>query len=84
MCTDTDFLWVAIDGVSLTLVDVRDGAFSVALIPTTLGETTLSDLSPGDKVNIETDLIGKYVRKFLEGLRGSGLTLDTLRESGFA
>ena len=76
---------VAIDGVSLTLVDVQADAFSVALIPTTLRETTLGDLKPGDKANIETDVIGKYVKKYLQGLssRPGGVTLDKLREEGF-
>jgi riboflavin synthase len=76
---------VAIDGVSLTLVDVQADAFSVAIIPTTLRKTTLADLKPGDQANIETDVIGKYVRKYLRGLSGKsgGVTLDKLREEGF-
>jgi len=76
---------VTIDGVSLTLVDVSGDRFNVALIPTTLGETTLGDLAVGDRVNIETDLIGKYVRKYIGGLASSGrLTLDKLKDAGFA
>jgi riboflavin synthase len=77
---------VAVDGVSLTLVEVTGGRFSVALIPTTLADTTLGDLSVGEAVNIETDLLGKYVRRYLEGLSPSagGLTLEKLREAGFA
>lgn len=79
---------VTIDGVSLTLVDVSERGFSVALIPTTLSETTLSELAETARVNVEADLIGKYVRKHLAGMLGSGgsssLTLDKLRESGFA
>lgn len=76
---------VAIDGVSLTLVDVSGDIFSVALIPTTLGDTTLAALAVGGKVNIETDLIGKYVRKSLGGLISSGgLTMEKLRDAGFA
>jgi len=83
---------VAIDGVSLTLADVADGTFSVALIPTTLAETTLAELPAGGKVNIETDLIGKYVRRHLRRGAGSGdsgdqdeggLSMDKLRDSGF-
>ena len=77
---------VTIDGVSLTLVDVGRDVFSVALIPTTLVETTLADLAVGDKVNVETDILGKYVRRYLGGSTGSssgGLTLDKLRSSGF-
>jgi riboflavin synthase len=64
---------VAIDGVSLTLVDVENERFSVALIPHTLAVTTLGLLKPGDVVNIETDLLAKYVERQLEFLReGSG------------
>jgi riboflavin synthase len=58
---------IAVDGVSLTLVDVESERFSVALIPHTLGVTTLGGLSPGDLVNLETDLLAKYVEKQLEG-----------------
>ncbi len=57
---------VAIDGVSLTLVDVEDERFSVALIPHTLTVTTLGSLQAGDPVNLETDLLAKYVERQLE------------------
>jgi riboflavin synthase len=57
---------VAVDGVSLTLVDVRDDAFSVALIPHTLAVTTLGALQAGGRVNIETDLLAKYVQRLKE------------------
>ena len=56
---------VAVDGVSLTLVDVEKTTFSVALIPHTLEVTTLGKKQPGDAVNIETDILGKYVQKLL-------------------
>ena len=59
---------IAVDGVSLTLVDVTNTSFSVALIPHTLAVTTLGKLSPGDRVNLETDLLAKYVQRQLEGL----------------
>jgi riboflavin synthase len=62
---------VAIDGVSLTVVDVTPTAFSVALIPHTLAHTTLGTLAVGDRVNLETDLVFKYVARWLEA-RGSG------------
>ena len=58
---------VAVDGVSLTLVDVETERFSVALIPHTLEVTTLGSLKIGDPVNIETDVLAKYVEKQLEG-----------------
>lgn len=54
---------VAVDGVSLTLVDVEAERFSVALIPHTLKVTTLGLLQPGDPVNLETDLLAKYVQQ---------------------
>jgi riboflavin synthase len=56
---------IAIDGVSLTLVAVTDNSFSVALIPHTLSVTTLGNLKPGDAVNLETDLLAKYVERQL-------------------
>lgn len=58
---------VAIDGVSLTLVDVVDESFSVALIPHTLSHTTLGQLAVGDAVNLESDLLAKYVQRQLAG-----------------
>ena len=57
---------VAIDGVSLTVVDVDAATFSVALIPHTLACTTLGGLAEGDAVNLETDLVFKYVARWLE------------------
>ena len=57
---------VAIDGVSLTLVDVEAERFSVALIPHTLEATTLGSLRVGDEVNLETDLLAKYVERQLK------------------
>ena len=61
---------VAIDGISLTLVDVESDRFSVALIPHTLDVTTMGDRNPGDTVNIETDLLAKYVQQQLERKNG--------------
>ena len=62
---------IAVDGVSLTLVDVETDRFSVALIPHTLGVTTLGQLQVGDAVNLETDMLAKYVEKQIQsnGLR---------------
>lgn len=71
---------VAVDGISLTLVDVTTERFSVALIPHTLAHTTLGRKQPGATVNLETDLLAKYVAKLLEG---GGVTLDKLRQAGF-
>jgi riboflavin synthase len=76
---------VSIDGVSLTLVDVEDGRFSVAIIPTTLERTTLGTMEVGRQVNVETDIIGKYVRRFVGQVGApAGLTLEKLKEAGFA
>jgi len=62
---------VAVDGVSLTIVDVTSNSFSVCLIPRTLSITTLGRKRAGDSVNIEVDLIAKYVKRFLQGERAS-------------
>ena len=56
---------IAVDGVSLTVAEVTDDTFVVALIPTTLSHTTLGVRKPGDTVNIEVDLIAKYVEKLV-------------------
>ncbi|MFL6240683.1 MAG: riboflavin synthase [Actinomycetes bacterium] len=61
---------IAVDGVSLTVVDVADEAFSVGLIPTTLQATTLGERQPGDPVNIETDVMAKYVERLLDARVG--------------
>ncbi|HUT61194.1 MAG TPA: riboflavin synthase, partial [Phycisphaerae bacterium] len=74
---------VAVDGVSLTLVEVADGAFSVALIPETRRRTTLGALRVGARANVETDIIGKYVRKCAEAAAPEGLTMAKLREAGY-
>ncbi|MCZ7591154.1 MAG: riboflavin synthase [Kiritimatiellae bacterium] len=55
---------IAISGVSLTLVDLKSDAFTVHLIPHTWENTSLSELTPGDAVNLETDMLGKYVQRF--------------------
>jgi riboflavin synthase len=58
---------VTVDGVSLTVAGVDEQGFEVALIPHTLAETTLSSLAPGDEVNLEADVLAKYVEKLLPG-----------------
>ncbi len=58
---------IAVDGVSLTLVTVEPGGFSVMLIPHTLAATTLGLLQPGDAVNIETDMLARHVQKLARG-----------------
>ena len=61
---------VCIDGVSLTGVGVEPTGFDVVLIPHTLKETTLGDRQPGDAVNLEADVIGKYIRRYVEKILG--------------
>lgn len=56
---------IAVDGVSLTIVDADDAGFRVSLIPTTLRETSLGELAIGSRVNIEVDVIGKYIERLL-------------------
>jgi riboflavin synthase len=60
---------VAVDGVSLTVAGLQEGVFSVALIPYTLDRTCLGDARPGDHVNLEADLIAKYVERLLDRAR---------------
>jgi len=76
---------VAVDGVSLTVSDVGDNGFEVNLIPTTLRETSLCDRRIGDVVNLEGDILGKYVARLLgrETGDGSGITEHMLVENGF-
>jgi riboflavin synthase len=73
---------VAVDGVSLTVNRLGPRDFSVALIPETQARTTLGQKSSGTQVNVEADVIGKYVAR-LHRLGGGGLTLDVLRAKGF-
>ena len=61
---------IAVDGVSLTLVDVEDERFSVALIPHTLSLTTLGRRHEGDRVNLETDVLAKYAEKAVRAILG--------------
>jgi riboflavin synthase len=62
---------VTIDGVSLTVVTAEPDGFDVVLIPHTLAETTLSECEPGRRVNLEADILGKYVKRYLDRSLGS-------------
>lgn len=78
---------IAIDGVSLTVVEAASDYFAVRLIPVTLQDTALKERTPGTLVNLEFDVIGRYILRMLE-LREqpsakSGITLETLQEAGF-
>lgn len=77
---------VAIDGISLTVNTVSDDGFTINIIPHTADHTTLRYRGPGDEVNIETDLIGKYVERLLAGRDSGGekgVSLELLAKSGF-
>jgi len=62
---------VAIDGVSMTVAEVSNNSFSVGIIPHTWIETVFSNKKPGDSVNLEFDVLGKYVEKIMEGKAGN-------------
>jgi riboflavin synthase len=79
----TDRGSVAVDGVSLTVSGLGDGYFETTLIPFTLSKTTLGIMKVGTKVNIECDIIGKYVARILGREGKGGLSVDYLREQGF-
>jgi riboflavin synthase len=64
---------VTVDGVSLTVTGVDDDRFSVALIPHTLAVTTFGVRAPGDRVNVETDVVAKYIERLLEPLGSAAL-----------
>lgn len=74
---------ITIDGVSLTVSKSEQNIFEVALIPHTLENTTLQYLKSGDFVNIETDILGRYVEKFLSTQNNSNITENFLKENGF-
>lgn len=73
---------VAVDGISLTVVEVLPNSFSIVIIPHTAALTTIGFKGPGDTVNIEVDILGKYVSKFLHKGQDSGL-VKALSEEGF-
>jgi riboflavin synthase len=75
---------VAVDGVSLTVGVVRPDGFELTLIPLTMDRTTLGSSRPGERVNIEADIVGKYVLRHLEGGGGGGVTLDFLKQHGYS
>jgi riboflavin synthase len=62
---------ITVDGVSLTVADLDEGGFAIALVQHTLAATTLGSLAPGDRVNLETDVLAKYVERLLPGLRSA-------------
>ncbi|MEF3301867.1 riboflavin synthase [Paenibacillus sp. GYB003] len=84
---------ITIDGISLTVVDVEERSFTVSIIPHTLAQTILQHKQPGDSVNLEFDLLGKYIDRLLDfrgrggestaGRPGTGVTMEFLAENGF-
>ena len=77
---------VAVDGISLTIAGVGEGRFTAAIIPHTLDNTTLRRKSAGDRVNIELDVLGKYVARLIGRMGGTGegrITQEFLAEYGF-
>jgi len=75
---------IAIDGISLTVASCDASGFTVAVIPHTIQATTLRERRAGDKVNLEADILGKYVEKLLGRSDGNGESIEgLLRDSGF-
>ncbi len=77
---------IAVDGISLTVVSVSNREFTVAVIPHTLQVTTLSERGPGDPVNLEVDMVARYLERLLAAGRippGGGVTESTLQEMGY-
>ncbi len=74
---------VAVDGISLTVVETDSRGFSVAIIPHTLAVTNLGDKGMRDRVNLEADIIGKYVEKFVSRSGSDSNLMELLSEKGF-
>jgi riboflavin synthase len=74
---------IALQGVSLTINEVRPGWCSVNMIPFTAKHTTLGSLGSGDQVNVEFDMIGKYIAKLGAGYQRGNVTMEKLKESGW-
>jgi len=76
---------ICINGVSLTIASIDRNIFSISVIPMTLQETNLPDLKIGDKVNLESDILAKYVEKFVNAKdnKAGNITMNYLNEHGF-
>lgn len=75
---------VAVNGVSLTVSGLEETAFQAALIPETLERTNLDSLKSGEEVNIEVDVLARYIERLMSGGKSAGLSFDTLARHGFA
>ncbi|MBO6271881.1 riboflavin synthase [bacterium] len=74
---------ITVDGISLTIADCESGCVTIAVIPHTYSNTVLKNLSVGDKINIEFDILAKYVEKNLYSRDNSNITNNFLAENGF-
>lgn len=74
---------IALDGISLTVSKVGENYFEVSIIPTTIADTNLASKKLGEKINIETDIIGRYVYNFVNTKKTSKITKNFLLENGF-
>ena len=74
---------IALDGISLTVSKVGENYFEVSIIPTTIADTNLASKKVGEKINIETDIIGRYVYNFVNTKEASKITKNFLLENGF-
>ncbi|MDO4776716.1 MAG: riboflavin synthase [Cardiobacteriaceae bacterium] len=74
---------ITVNGISLTVNDVEGDTFAVNIVPHTLERTTLGTIREGDAVNLEADLIARYLERLLEGRAESGLTLERLQALGY-
>ena len=80
---------IALDGISLTIADITSSTISVSMIPHTIGNTNFGQKKPGDVVNLENDMVGKYIDKLLHfeepktKENTSGITMEMLRNAGF-
>ncbi len=75
---------IAVDGISLTVVEPAGDTFGVAVIPTTISQTTLASKRPGDRVNLEADIIAKHIYHFVNPSATRSITMDFLQRHGFA
>lgn len=76
---------VSVEGISLTIAKLNESDFEIAVIPKTWEQTNLSILKAGDEVNLEADVIAKYVERIMQtSSAATGVTMDTLRNHGFA
>jgi riboflavin synthase len=74
---------IALDGISLTIADLVGTRVVINVIPATLERTTLTDKRPGDQLNVETDIIGRYVERLLSAYERPGMTTGRMQELGY-